>query len=232
MKRHFDDDLKNFNSNLLKMGNLTERAISAAIEALQTHDAAKAEKAIKGDAKIDSLELIVEEQGIDLLALYQPMAVDLRAVTTGLKINAELERIADLAVNICQRVIEIVERPLLKPLVDIPRLAELSKQMTRDAIDAFVNKDEVLAKKVILMDMEADRLKNHTQEELVNDFIVKDGTTAPRAVPLILIVRDLERICDHASYIAEDVIFMVNAKVVKHHREELLKEIEKGEAEA
>ena len=228
MKRHFDDDLKNFTSNILKMGNLTERAISAAIEALQTQDAQKAEKAIKGDTKIDSLELIIEEQGIDLLALYQPMAVDLRTVTTGLKINAELERIADLAVNICQRVIEIVEQPILKPLVDIPKLADLSKEMTRDAIDAFVNKDEALAKKVILMDLEADRLKDSTQDELVNDFIVKDGTTAHRAIPLILVVRDLERICDHASYIAEDVIFMVNAKVIKHHRDELLKELEKG----
>ncbi|MBF0122496.1 MAG: phosphate signaling complex protein PhoU [Candidatus Omnitrophica bacterium] len=228
MKRHFDDDLKNFTSNILKMGNLTERAISAAIEALQTQDAQKAEKAIKGDTKIDSLELIIEEQGIDLLALYQPMAVDLRTVTTGLKINAELERIADLAVNICQRVIEIVELPILKPLVDIPRLADLSKLMTRDAIDAFVNKDEALAKKVILMDMEADRLKDCTQDELINDFIVKDGTTAPRAIPLILVVRDLERICDHASYIAEDVVFMVNAQVIKHHRDELLKELEKG----
>jgi phosphate transport system protein len=228
MKRHFDDDLKNFNANLLKMGNLTERAITQAIEALQTQDAQKAEKAIKGDAKIDSLELIIEEQGIDLLALYQPLAVDLRTVTTGLKINAELERIADLAVNICQRVIELVELPILKPLIDIPRLAELSKDMTRSAIDAFVARDEALAKKVILMDLEADRIKNCTQEELVNDFIVKDGTTAPRAIPLILVVRDLERICDHASYIAEDVIFMVNAKVIKHHRDELLKELEKG----
>ena len=228
MKRHFDDDLRNFNSNILKMGNLTERAISAAIEALQSQDAQKAEKAIKGDAKIDSLELIIEEQGIDLLALYQPMAVDLRTVTTGLKINAELERIADLAVNICQRVIEIVELPILKPLIDIPKLAELSKQMTRDAIDAFVNKDEAMAKKVIVMDLEADRLKDRTQEELVNDFILKDASTAPRAIPLILVVRDLERICDHASYIAEDVVFMVNAKVIKHHRDELFKELEKG----
>jgi phosphate transport system protein len=207
------------------MANMTERSISTAIEALKGGDIQKAERAIKADHRIDSMELIIEEQGIDLLALHQPMAGDLRTITTGLKINAELERIADLSVNISQRVLEIVEHPILKPLVDIPKLADLATHMTREAIDSFVNKDEELAKKVILMDVEADRLKKEISDELVNEYIVKDGTTAPRAVPLLLVARDLERICDHASYIAEDVIFMINAKVVKHHRDELLKEL-------
>jgi len=226
MKRHFDDDLQAFNSNLSKMANMTERAINGAIEALKSHDAEKAQKAIRDDRKIDSMELIIEEQGIDLLALHQPMASDLRMITTGLKINAELERIADLAVNISERVLEIVEQPILKPLIDIPKLADLSQKMVRNAIDAFINRDETMAREIILMDAEADRLKNHIQDELVNDYIVKDGTTAPRAVPLILVARHLERICDHATYIAEDIIFMVNARVVKHHREDLLKETE------
>lgn len=226
MKRHFDDDLQAFHSNLLKMANMTERSINAALEALRTQDAQRAEKAIRGDNRIDSMELIIEEQGIDLLALHQPMASDLRMITTGLKINSELERIADLGVNICERVIEIVEQPVLKPLIDIPALAEQAKLMVREAIDSFVNKDEALAKKVILMDNEADRLKKVIQDELLNDYIVKDGTTAPRAVPLILIARDLERICDHATYIAEDVIFMINATVIKHHRDQLVKPVE------
>ena len=229
MKRHFDDDLQAFHSNLLKMANMTERAINGALEALKTQDSARAEKAIRGDNRIDSMELIIEEQGIDLLALHQPMASDLRMITTGLKINSELERIADLGVNICERVIEIVEQPVLKPLIDIPLLAEQAKLMVREAIDSFVNKDEALAKKVILMDNEADRLKKIIQDELLNDYIVKDGTTAPRAVPLILIARDLERICDHATYIAEDVIFMINATVIKHHRDQLLKQVEKSD---
>ena len=230
MKRHFDDDLQGFHSNLLKMANMTEKSISAAIEALKNQDVLRAEKAIKGDNRIDAMELIIEEQGIDLLALHQPMASDLRMITTGLKINSELERIADLGVNICERVIEIVEQPALKPLIDIPLLAERAKQMVRDAIDSFVNKDAELAKKVILMDTESDRLKNHIQDELLNDFIVKDGTTAPRAVPLILVARDLERICDHATYIAEDVVFMINATVIKHHRDQLIKQNEAGNA--
>lgn len=219
MKRHFDDDLQAFHANLLKMANMTERSINASIDALKTQDAPRAEKAIKGDNRIDTMELIIEEQGIDLLALHQPMASDLRMITTGLKINSELEQIADLGVNICQRVLEIVEMPLLKPLVNIPLLAEKAKQMLRDSIDAFVNKDEELAKKVILMDSEADALKNLIQNELLNEFIVKDGSTAPRAIPLILVARDLERICDHATYIAEDVIFMINAKVIRHHHD-------------
>ena len=226
MKRHFDDDLQAFHSNLLKMANMTERSINAALEALKTQDVAKAERAIKGDNRIDSMELIIEEQGIDLLALHQPMASDLRMITTGLKINSELERIADLGVNICERVIEIVEQPVLKPLIDIPALAEQAKLMVREAIDSFVNRDEALAKKVILMDSDADRLKKNIHDELLNDYIVKDGSTAPRAVPLILIARDLERICDHATYIAEDVIFMIDATVIKHHRERLLKQVE------
>ncbi len=229
MKRHFDDDLQAFHSNLLKMANMTERSITAALEALRTQDVQKAEKAIRGDNRIDSMELIIEEQGIDLLALHQPMASDLRMITTGLKINSELERIADLGVNICERVLEIVEQPVLKPLIDIPLLAEQARQMVREAIDSFVNKDEALAKKVILMDNEADRLKKIIQDELLNDFIVKDGTTAPRAVPLILVARDLERICDHATYIAEDVIFMINATVVKHHRDQLIQKMEQAD---
>lgn len=228
MKRHFDDDLRAFNSNLVKMANLTEKSISASIEALKTQDAEKADKAIKADKKIDMMELIIEEQGIDLLALYQPMAVDLRRVTAGLKINSELERIADLGVNICQRVIEIVEQPMLKPLIDIPQLADVSTTMLRESIEAFVNGDEALAKKVILMDEEADRLKRKIQDDLLNDYIVKDGSTAPRAVPLILVARDLERICDHTTYIAEDVVFMVNAQVLKHHRDDLVKEVGPG----
>ncbi|NLE64757.1 MAG: phosphate signaling complex protein PhoU [Elusimicrobia bacterium] len=225
MQRHFERDLENFHANLLKMANLTERSISAAIEALKNRDESKADKAIGADQKIDALELIIEEQGIDLLALHQPMAGDLRMITTGLKINAELERIADLAVNICQRVKESVGLPLLKPLVNIPVLADVAKTMVRDSIEAFVDRDEELAKKVILMDQEADRLKSLISDELVNDYMVKDGTTAPRAIPLLLVARHLERICDHSTYIAEDVVFMINARVLKHQRDKLLEEM-------
>jgi len=165
--------------------------------------------------------LTVEENAIDLLALKQPLARDLRFITTGMKINAELERIADLAVNIAQRVLEIVDKPMLKPLIDIPKLTDVARKMVKDVIDAFVNSDENLAKKVIFFDSEADNLRDLIQEELINDYMSKDASTATRAVALLLIARHLERICDHATNIAEDVIYMVQAKVTRHHPERL-----------
>ncbi|TRZ49616.1 phosphate transport system regulatory protein PhoU, partial [bacterium] len=158
---------------------------------------------------------------LDLMALRQPMAIDLRFITMSMKISTDLERIADLAVDIVQRVQDLVGKPLLKPLIDIPKLTKLAQQMTKDALDAFVNKDAELAGSVILRDNEADKLRNLVQKELVNDYMSKDSSTASRAVPLLLIARHLERICDHATNISEDVIYMINADVVKHHPEKL-----------
>jgi len=221
MERHFDEELKRLNTDLLKMAALAEIAIYKSVESLKDRDKRLAETVVEEDRKIDELELLIEERAIDLLALRQPMARDLRFITTGMKINAEVERIADLAVNIAQRVFELADKPLLKPLIDIPRLAGVARKMVKGAIDAFVNRDENLAKKVILSDPQADDLRNLVQQELINDYMLKDGTTASRAVPLLLAARHLERICDHATNIAEDVIYMVRAKVVKHHYEQL-----------
>jgi len=221
MKRHFDQELKILKTDLLKLATMAEESIHCSIEALKARDKVLAKKVIDTDCRIDELELINEERAIDLLALRQPMARDLRFITTGMKINSELERIADLAENIAQRVIELADEPLLKPLIDIPKLAEVARKMVKQAIDSFVNQDEELAKKVILYDSEADKLRNLVYNELIHDYMVKDGTTATRAVPLLLIARHLERICDHASYIATDVIYMIKAKVVKHHPERL-----------
>ena len=221
MERHFDQELRRMNTDLLKMATLAEEAIHKSIEALKNQDKKSAQVIVDDDRKIDELEVVIEERAIDLLALRQPMAKDLRFIATGMKINAELERVADLAVNIAQRVTELADQTLLKPLIDIPKLTIIARKMVKDAIDAFVNRDQNLAKQVILSDPEADRLRNLVYKELMNDYIVKDSTTAPRAVPLLLIARHLERICDHATNIAEDVIYMVRAKVVKHHHEEL-----------
>ena len=221
MKRHFDKDLKKLNTNILKMATLAEEAIFKSITALKNSDKELAQSVIQEDKKVDELELIVEETAIDLLALKQPLARDLRFVTTGMKINAELERVADLAVNIAQRVLEIADKPILKPLIDIPKLTDVARKMVKDVIDAFVNGDENLAKKVIFFDSEADNLRDLIQDELINDYMSKDASTATRAVPLLLIARHLERICDHATNIAEDVIYMVQAKVTRHHPERL-----------
>jgi phosphate transport system protein len=221
MERHFDEELKTLYKDILKMGVMTQEAIYKSIEALKNRDKQGAKEVIDTDDKIDELELAIDEKCIDLIARHQPMAGDLRFITTGMKINAELERIADLAVDISQRVLEIVDKPILKPLIDIPKLSVIAQNMVRDAIDAFVKKDVELAKRVVLSDDEADKLKNLVQEELINDYMAKDASTAPRAMPLLLIARHLERICDHATNIAEDVIYMVEGKIVKHHPEEL-----------
>jgi phosphate transport system protein len=229
MERHFDEELKNLKTDILKMAALTEEAIHKSIEALKTRDKNLAQKVIDQDRRIDELEIAVEEKAIDLLALRQPMAVDLRFITTGMKINEEIERIADLTVNICQRVLEVANYPLLKPLVDIPKLSNLAENMTKNAIDAFVNRDEALARKVMLSEPEADRLRNLIYEELIDEHIVKDGACAPRAIPLLLVARHLERICDHATYVAVDVIYMIQAKVLKHRTEKPKNNVGKGQ---
>ncbi|MBD3426808.1 MAG: phosphate signaling complex protein PhoU [Candidatus Omnitrophica bacterium] len=218
MERHLDDELKKLNTDLVKMASLAEEAIFKSVEALKNQDKELAQTVIDGDGKIDEMENSIEEEAINLLATKQPMAVDLRFITTGMKINTEIERIADLAVNIAQRVIEVSDEPLVKPLVDIPKLSEVARKMVKQAIDSFVNKNEFMAKQVILSDPEANALKNSITDELIDEHISKNSNISLRAVPLILVARHLERICDHATNIAEDVIYMVRAKVVKHRK--------------
>ncbi|TRZ49749.1 phosphate transport system regulatory protein PhoU [bacterium] len=221
MLRHLDEELKELHKEILRMAVFVQESIFKSIESLKNRDKYLAEDVINTDSKIDKLELVIDEKCIDLIARYQPMAGDLRYIATGMKINAELERIADIAVDISQRSLELMEKPLLKPLVDIPKLSQVSQNMVRDAIDAFIKRDAQLARQVVLADSEADRLRNLVQDELVNEYLARDPKTADRAVALLLIARYLERICDHTTNIAEDVIYMVEAKVVKHHPEEL-----------
>jgi phosphate transport system protein len=221
MERHLDEELEQLNTDLLLMATKVEGAIHQSIESLKKRDKTLAQDVIVADEVIDELEIKIEEEVIDLLALFQPMAIDLRFITTGMHINAALERIADLTVNISQRVLDLADQPLLKPLIDIPKLADQAKYMVKSAIDAFVKRDEELAKKVIFSDKESNNLRTLVVRELISDYMEKDTTTVSRAVPLLLITRDLERICDHAASIAEDVIYMIQAKVVKHHRERL-----------
>ena len=221
MERHFDQELKELNKEILKMGALAEESIYKSIEALKNRDKELAKSVIAGDVNIDKLELEIDEKCVDLIVRHQPMAKDLRFITTGMKINAELERIADIAVDIAQRTLELLDKPLLKPLVDIPKLTTIAQNMVKMAIDSFVKGDIELAKRVLESDSEADQLRNLIQKELVEDYMVKDSKTAPRAVQLLLIARFLERICDHTTNIAEDVFYMVQAEVVRHHPERL-----------
>ena len=221
MERIFDEELKQLRQDILMMASLVEEAIFKSVEALKQRNAGLAEAVIASDKKIDELENKIDEFCLDLIALRQPVAQDLRFITMAMQINSDLERIADLAVDIAQRALELIVQAVLKPLIDIPKLADLSQAMLKEAIDAFINKDVELAKKVVLSDKEADGLRDSVQKELIYDYLVKDGGTAPRAVPLILVARHLERICDHATNIAEDVVYMIQAKVVLHHPEKL-----------
>ncbi|MGQ9801211.1 MAG: phosphate signaling complex protein PhoU [Candidatus Saccharicenans sp.] len=221
MTRYFDEELLELNKKILEMSAEVEAAIGNSIKALRELSREKAEAVIKDDDRIDNLDLAIEEKCLNLIALYQPAAADLRFIIMSMKIATDLERIADLAVDIGQRVIEMADQPLLKPLIDIPKLATLAQGMVRDAINSFVNKDTELARSVILRDNEADELRNLVQSELINDYMSKDPSTAPRAVALLLVARHLERICDHATNIAEDVIYLVKAEQVRHHPESL-----------
>lgn len=219
--RHFDEELAQLKGDILRMGAMAQAAIAAAVEALKSRDAAAAQRVIDSDVGMDSLELVIDDKCLDLIALHQPMAGDLRFITTAIKLNAELERIGDLAVDVAQRALDLSGKPELKPLVDIPRLAETAGRMTGQAIEAFVNGDTELAKRVVLSDPEADDLKRKVERELIHDYMMRDASTADRAVPLLLAARHLERVCDHAVSMAEDIVYMVSAVVVRHHPEEL-----------
>jgi len=219
MPRHFDEELTELKNQLLFMGKLTAEVIARAVEAVKCLDAEVAQMIIEEDSRIDRLDLDIDEKCLELIIRHQPVAADLRFLAMAMRICADLERIADLAVDISQRVLEMAGQPLLKPLIDIPKLASLAREMLRDSLDAFIQGDVELARSVIKRDDEADRLRDLIQTELVNDFLSKDCSTAPRAVPLLLVSRHLERICDHSTNIAEDVIYMVEGEMVRHKQE-------------
>jgi len=198
------------------MAGLAERAISNAIEALVKRDTALAEKTITEDEKINQMEILIDEMCLKLLALHQPMAADLRFITSAMRINTELERIGDQAVNIAERVISLNQEPQLKPYIDIPRMAEITQSMVKDVLDAFVNGDAQRARSVCERDDQVDGLNDQVFRELLT-YMMADSKTITRAVHLIIVSRCLERIADHATNIAEGVIFMVKALVIKHH---------------
>lgn len=216
MERHFDEELDQLKNQILRMGVMAQGAIERAVGALGKRDRAVAQEVIDQDKAVDELENRVDQMCLDLLVRRQPMAIDLRFVAMAMKISTDIERIADLAVDIAQRVLELNGEPLLKPLRDIPLLSRLAQEMVDEVLLAYVRCDVEIAKKVILRDAQADELRDEVQQELIQEYIKKDGLCAPRAIPLLLVARHLERICDHATNIAEDVIFLVNAKIVRH----------------
>jgi phosphate transport system protein len=211
----FDDELQQLKEKILKMGSMVEDALKNSIQALVERDSAIARRVIDNDRIVNTLDVEIDEESIRLIALRQPMAGDLRLITTAMKITTDLERMGDLAVNIAERAIELNEEPILKPYIDIPRMREIAQGMTRDALDAFVRKDTKLAKDVIMRDDEVDDLKHEVLKELAF-FMAQDPTTVYRAMKISFVAQYLERLADHATNIAEMVIYLVEGKIIRH----------------
>jgi len=215
MERQFEKELQDLRENLLKMGTLVEEAIANAVKSLVERDSELARRTIECDCQIDQLEVKLEEKAVRLLALRQPMARDLRFIIKSVKIIASLERIGDHAVNICERALELNKEPPLKPYIDIPRMASAAQMMLKEALDAFINEDTDLAFKVCHDDQIIDDLDDQILRELLT-FMMEDPHTITRAVRIIRISKDLERIGDIATNIAESVIYMIDARDKRH----------------
>ena len=213
---HFREELESLQSRLLEMGGLAEERVRAAVQGLVTRDPALFEKVLLGDEPVNQLHIEVDRRCFRLLALHQPMATDLRAIVAAVKINTDLERVGDLAVNIAEAGTRYIAHPPVKKLIDIPQMGDIAQAMLRDALDAFVKRDTRLAHQVLNEDDRLDSLKTQVFRDLLT-YMLKDQSTVEPSLDLILVSRHLERIGDHATNIAEDVIFMVSALDVRHH---------------
>ena len=215
MQRHFHEELEALKQTLLAMGGLVEDQIRRVMRALTERDDTLAHDVIDRDRQVNAYDVEVDETCVNLLALHQPAAGDLRFITTAMKIVTDLERIGDQAVNIAQRALELNREPQLKPYIDLPRMAERAQAMVKDSLDAFVSRDTDQARLVCSADVEVDALKEQIFRELLT-FMMADPRAIPRAIRLILISRFLERVADHATNIAEMVVYMVEGKMVRH----------------
>ena len=213
--RHLDEELAELKTKLVNMASLAEDQIDKALAALVKRDSALACRVIEQDHKVNALDVEIDEDCIRLLALHQPAARDLRLVTTGMKISTELERISDLAENVCERTIELNEEPQLKPYIDIPRMGNLARIMVKESIDAFVKDDSALARKVLAHDDLVDELMEQIFRELLS-FMIEDPHTISRAIRLSFIAKYIERVADHATNIAELVVYLVEGKIIRH----------------
>jgi len=218
MERHFQKELDNLNARIIEMGSRAEEMIRLAMQSLVERRAELASQVESLEHELNHMHLENDNFALRLLATQQPVAGDLRFLVTAIKINGELERVGDQAVNISENTQALLQSPPLKPLIDLPAMAELAEKMVRESHDAYVRRDAIQAEAVIMEDDKVDALKDQIFRELLT-FMVADSTTIPRALSLILISRNLERIGDQAVNIAEDVIFMVAGKDVRHPRE-------------
>jgi phosphate transport system protein len=218
--RHFVHEIDALKAQLLLMGGRAESIVQKSIEALRRRDPTLAREVLADDRELDQQEIDIEARCVSLLALQQPLASDLRFVTAALKISNDLERVGDHAVNIAQSALRLSAEPQLKPLVDIPRMTDLAAGMLREALDAFVERDADTARRLVRRDDEVDELNRQMFRELVS-FMIEDPHTITRAMELILVARNLERVADLATNVAEEVVFIAEARIIKHHTETL-----------
>lgn len=216
MQRVFDEELNKLKEKLLRMAGIVEESVALAVAGLKDQNEDLARDVIRREESVNLLDVEIDETCLRLLALRQPMAGDLRLITSAMKIGVDLERMGDLAVNIAQRALELLKAPLLKPLIDIPRMAGLAQAMLKDAIQAFIDRNDVLACAICQRDDEVDALENQIFRELLT-YIIEDPATVWRGVGLLLVSRHLERIADHATNIAENVIYLVRGRTIKHN---------------
>jgi phosphate transport system protein len=216
--KKYEEDLKKLHEEILYMGGLVEDQIQKAVKSLVDRDSELAKIIIERDHEVNRLDVEIDELCIRLLALHQPAGNDLRFITTGLKITTDLERIGDMSVNTCERALELNQEPQLKPYIDIPRMARIAQRMTRESLDAFVREDTDLALKVCKDDEEIDQLNSQIFREVIA-FMIEDPHTVSRAIKISSISKYLERMADHATNIAEMVIFMVKGKSIRHMKE-------------
>jgi len=216
--KKYEEDLRKLREDILYMGGLVEDQIQKAVKSLVDRESDLANIIIERDHEVNRLDVDIDDLCIRLLALHQPAGRDLRFITTGLKITTDLERIGDMAVNICERALELNQEPQLKPYIDIPRMAQIAEGMIRESLDAFVREDTDLALKVCKDDEQVDQLNSQIFREVIT-FMIGDPLTINRAMKLASISKYLERIADHATNIAEMVVFMVKGKSIRHMKE-------------
>ena len=218
MFRHFEEELDNLRNHLLEMSGLVEDSVYRSIKSLLEKDKEAAQQVLQNEAKINRMEIEIDELATSLLARVQPMATDLRFITAAMKINNDLERMGDISVNIVRRTLVLINEPMPKEVVDIPHMASLAQSMIRQSLDAFVRKDTELARTILTSDDVIDQLRDSVYEELIS-LMERDPTTVRQSINLMFIARALERLADHATNIAEDVLFLVEGVEVRHHAE-------------
>ncbi len=216
--RHFVEELEHLKTKLLEMGALVEASIQRSVSAVTQKDRNAAEEVFRNEDRVNSIEIEIDDFAIKLLALHQPMAADLRLIVAALKINTDLERMGDLSVSIAERAMSLMEGPVIKPMIDIPHIAGLVQSMVRKALDAFVMRDADLARSVLASDDAVDSLRTASYHELAS-FMEKNPANIQQALHLMSVTRNLERIADHSTNIAEDVLFLVKGVDVRHHAE-------------